>query len=493
MASGGGKKNMDSARRFLWEEDETPRSRSSASTSTAAGRGFSTRDYAVDQSVNLMAMDDGGNAVDVISTRSSTGAGATRLSQSIAGLFRGGTEGSGVGGTGKSFDEYGDAAASADAEEYISDKRRRVTPLWSICAASCGSIFDSCLITCGRFGLSGLRLVLCVGLGLGLLGVGLYFIVSGSNGGSTSAPISGGDQRLMNIKTRIVQAEVTPQDVFESKKSSPQKSALLWLAHEDPAALPFDHPALLDRYTLAVFYYSSTNAQKSLVQGGWARAENWMTEKGICVWYGIECKPMDLGAATQNYNGNGRITAILLSNNNIEGVIPNEIGLALDQLINLDLQQNKLSQSIPTTLGMLPQLRNFLVGENEMVGSLPSEIGSATNLHQLNLAKNGFTGSIPETWSALTELRNLAVANNKLTGTFPDLSKMTRMLGLFLEDNTFEGPLPEWLGTLTALCKFKIGEFTNVEPNLYEQMHRPPHTVAANVFFLQSGLEDEQK
>ena len=472
---------MDNARRFLWDEDEAvaTRARTSANSSSG-GNQFNTRDFAVDQSVNLMALDDG---VDVMSSRSgaSNTSNTSRLSGSIAGLFRAttGTEGrSGASGGAGRFDEYGDAAPSADAEEYISVKQRRMTPLWSALVNACNAV------SCG--GLKGMRLVICVAVGIILVAVGLILFLPGdseqSGGSEPSSTVNTNDPRYMNIKERIITDQITPQDVLESS-ISPQQAALQWIVDEDPAKLPFDHPALMDRYSLAVFYYSSINSLKTPVAGGWTNSDGWLTEKGICAWYGIQCLPREQEATAANnfapfsktYDDNARITGILLPEMNIEGVIPEEWGVALDQLTILDLQDNKLSNHLPSSLGNLMKLRDLLVRGNDLVGQLPSELGALTNLHQLNLAKNEFSGNIPASWSNLKELRNFAVSHNLLTGGFPDVSKMTRMLGLFLDNNDFEGEIPTYLETFTDLCKFffwqskhyMLNRFSSISPFVF--------------------------
>jgi len=107
--------------------------------------GFSTRDYIVDQSVNLMDIGDqggiGGGAGGGTTRLSGAGGGAAAAigdvssnnssifsSINISGLFRANT---GVEDP-QFLDAYGDAAPSADPEEYNdSDKRRRVSPLWA--------------------------------------------------------------------------------------------------------------------------------------------------------------------------------------------------------------------------------------------------------------------------------------------------------------------------------------------------------------------------
>jgi hypothetical protein len=197
------------------------------------------------------------------------------------------------------------------------------------------------------------------------------------------------------------------------------------------------------------------------VSGGWTNSDNWMTEKGICSWYGIECLPREQEATEENnfapftntYDDNARITGILLQGNNIEGEIPSEFGHALDELLTLDLQSNQIGHVLPSSLGKLRQLRNLLLRENLLSGSLPHEYGYMTNLHQLNLAKNSFEGSVPILWSDMKELRMYSLENNLLTGTFPNIGDMKKLIGLFFDDNDFVGTIPESLTILTDLCK----------------------------------------
>jgi hypothetical protein len=451
------KSSVENARRFLWdEEDASLTSGRSGRTSHSAGTvqsrgGFSTRDFAVDQSVNLMAMGEdpvrgaagvagGSGGIDVVPT-----------SSRFAGLFRAttGTEG----GVGR-FDEYGDAAPSADAEEYISsDKRRRIGPLWTACANISVSLLDGCALTCGLVGGAGSNrrriLLACLLVGLSLLAGGLYVAFRGD--GDQSSPDY---ERRKKAIEKLVNANLATKGILQSSSSSPQKSALEWILEEN--TIGSDSEAFLDRYTLAVFYFSSRNAGT----GGWTKADNWMSEKGICSWYGIECVPRNQEATeannfspvTRTYDDNDRITAIKLSDNGIEGILPKEFGLALGNLETLDVQNNNLSHTLPSTLGKLSQLRVLLLRGNQMVGTLLSELGALTNLHQLHVGNNQFEGAVPKEWAGLKELRSFALSHNLLTGSFPDTSKMPRLINLYLDDNDFEGSLPPVLGELTDLC-----------------------------------------
>lgn len=454
------KKNIEDARRFLWEDDEA--AVTSSSQRATGQRGFSTRDFAVDQSKNLMSNmgreDEIGNASAVAT---SGGSADGRLSDTIAGLFRS----SGAPATpGGRFDEYMDAAPSAESDEYISDKQRRLSPVGSAMA----NAVDSMVTALGRLGLRGTKLVLCLMVGFGLVGGGLY--VMSSSGGSdeflqptssdstnNSVNVDTESVRYTNIKTRIVEAGVTPESELDPNDISPQHKALAWIVEGDKAKVDIDHPALLDRYSLAVFYYASGNAES----GGWKNSNGWLSKEGICSWHGIECLPREQEATEENdfqpftstYNDNDRITGIVLKNNEIEGELPHEWGVALDRLITLDLERNSLSHVIPASLGNLLNMRSMLLRDNKFSGTLPPELRSLTSLHQLNLAKNDFEGPIPASWSSLKELRNFAVSSNLLTGSFPDVSKMTKLQGLYLDDNDFEGSLPDYFENLPELSE----------------------------------------
>ena len=426
------KKNMENARKFLWEDDET--GNASSISGTSQPRGFSTREFAVDQSVNLMDINSGGGAV------SSGRSGSSAASR---------------------FDDYGDAAPSAEAEEYISDKRRRLSPVWAAIANSANSM----RITLERLGIRGTQLMLCLLVGFGLVGGGVYIALS-SPDGSESSVAAGGEVlnndgiRYNNIKKRIVGANLTPEALLEASNSSPQTLALQWIAKQDPAQLKVDHPALLDRYSLAVFYFMSQN----LSNEEWTKADGWLTETGICAWYGIECVPREQEATEENefnpftstYDDNDRVTGIVLNANNIESEIPEEWGIALDRLVILNLEENGLSHTLPSTLANLQNLRSLLLADNQLSGKLNSDLGALSNLHQLDLSRNSFEGPLSASWSNMKELRDLALSGNLLNGSLPKyLAEMTKLIGLFLNDNDFEGDL-SFVAKLTDLCKHVV-------------------------------------
>jgi hypothetical protein len=73
-----------------------------------------------------------------------------------------------------------------------------------------------------------------------------------------------------------------------------------------------------------------------------------------------------------------------------------------------------------------------------------------------HLASNNMDGSVPTELSASHEIRALALSHNLFTGSFPDLSKMSRLSLLYLDDNDFTGGIPEYMENLTDLRKFHV-------------------------------------
>ena len=117
-------------------------------------------------------------------------------------------------------------------------------------------------------------------------------------------------------------------------------------------------------------------------------------------------------------NDDGRVITLVLSNNNLTGSIPAEIG----KLSNLDvllLQRNQLTGSIPAEIGNLSELAWLFLQVNQLSGSIPTEIGNLSNLAHLGLGGNQLTGSIPAEIGNLSRLQQLGFEYNELTGSVP--------------------------------------------------------------------------
>ncbi|GKV16075.1 hypothetical protein SLEP1_g26781 [Rubroshorea leprosula] len=88
------------------------------------------------------------------------------------------------------------------------------------------------------------------------------------------------------------------------------------------------------------------------------------------------------------------VNLIDLSNNNLEGEIPDEI-MKLSALDTLNLSGNQLTGNIPEKIADLRVLETLDLSVNHFSGSIPISISSMTLLSHLNLSYNDLSGPIP--------------------------------------------------------------------------------------------------
>ncbi|KAM4092248.1 hypothetical protein ACB094_06G024300 [Castanea mollissima] len=108
------------------------------------------------------------------------------------------------------------------------------------------------------------------------------------------------------------------------------------------------------------------------------------------------------------------VKIIDLSNNNLSGVIPEEV-THLKGLQSLNLSFNILTGRIPEKIGDLVLVESIDFSSNQLFGQIPQSMSSLTFLSQLNLSNNNLIGRI----SSSTQLQSLNISNffgNKLCG-----------------------------------------------------------------------------
>eukprot|EP01018_Ginkgo_biloba_P038097 Gb_18587 [translate_table: standard] len=120
-----------------------------------------------------------------------------------------------------------------------------------------------------------------------------------------------------------------------------------------------------------------------------------------------------------------------LSSNNFTGVVPlqdrqkvNPASLSVpfslskySHLESLDLSNNQLEGSVPPEIGVIDSLRILNLGRNQFSGNIPREIGKLLNLVELDLSLNRLTGEIPN--NLPISLKAFNVSYNDLSGSVP--------------------------------------------------------------------------
>ncbi|KAK4357196.1 hypothetical protein RND71_022806 [Anisodus tanguticus] len=77
--------------------------------------------------------------------------------------------------------------------------------------------------------------------------------------------------------------------------------------------------------------------------------------------------------------------------------------------------------------------------------------GPRIRVISLNLTSMGLSGSLSPSIARLTALSAIWLANNNLTGSIPDLSSLSNLEILHLEDNQLSGEIPPSLGNIKSL------------------------------------------
>lgn len=143
----------------------------------------------------------------------------------------------------------------------------------------------------------------------------------------------------------------------------------------------------------------------------------WLSSKHECEWAGILC------------DDDGNVRVIDVSGQNIRGHLPAEFA-------------------------ELRLLQSLMFSWNQLTGTIPQEYGNMKYMVTFEGSFNQLTGTLP----AWTETRNLQlfdVGGNSLTGTIPpSFQNMVNLGGLYLHNNAFQGPIPDFIGDLTNLSKF---------------------------------------
>lgn len=186
----------------------------------------------------------------------------------------------------------------------------------------------------------------------------------------------------------------------------------------------------------------------------WEHADvGWGSGRPLGEWEGVTA------------DGEGRVTALDLSGNRVNGSIPPELA-DLDKLEYLDLSNNRLTGEIPTELGTLGNLEyldlsfndNNFVGLRGIEGSIPAELGALGNLEHLDLSDNSLTGPIPPELGSLENVNTMSFYANRLTGSLPStflsLDKL-ESLDIHLNDGLCYPNTPDFSSWLRNLSMFR--------------------------------------
>ncbi|GAB4826357.1 hypothetical protein Ancab_009223 [Ancistrocladus abbreviatus] len=118
--------------------------------------------------------------------------------------------------------------------------------------------------------------------------------------------------------------------------------------------------------------------------------------------------------------------------------IPNFLG-AMESLEYLNLSHAMLGEFIPHDLGKISTLRYLDLSFNQLTGQIPDHLGKLTHLRELFLSHNHLSGSIPSSLGTLSSLQILSLSTNRLIGPLPNLSSLSDLEILTIDNNYLSG------------------------------------------------------
>ena len=194
-------------------------------------------------------------------------------------------------------------------------------------------------------------------------------------------------QRAIDIE-KILSMITSPSDLQNS--NTPQKNALDWIIHYDKRKLQSDSNHLIQRYILAVIYFS-TGGNVLSKDNFWTVCGNlnFLSSVHECNWK-YKHKKRLLGVISCNEDS--YVTNLLLSGCKLQGSLPSEVG-HLSTLETLTLSDNSFSGSIPSTIGNhMKSLEYLSLDSNRLSGIIPEELGNLPKIGKYSAAIFMYTG-----------------------------------------------------------------------------------------------------
>lgn len=147
----------------------------------------------------------------------------------------------------------------------------------------------------------------------------------------------------------------------------------------------------------------------------------WVTNTSACTWTWVTCTSI---------TGNSYVSEIELDNNN-------------------------LSWTLNSSLGVLAHLTSIDLGENDIWGTLPEEWSGLTSLNTLYLDQNNLTWTLPSSRS-VRPIQIFFIELNTLNGSFPESRSSwgDTIYDFVVGSNNFNGSLPDAYASWTGLYRF---------------------------------------
>ncbi|KAJ6672429.1 LRR RECEPTOR-LIKE KINASE [Salix viminalis] len=197
------------------------------------------------------------------------------------------------------------------------------------------------------------------------------------------------------------------------------------------------------------------NVRKALVQfmeklsaghGQNGQNRGWDISSDPCnsTWKGVDCL------------GSQNVKRIVLNKLNLTGIFDAAAVCTAKSLLVLSLKENNISGVIPDEIGNCKRLSHLYVGGSRFTGDIPDTISQLRSLKRLDVSNNNFSGELPD-MSRIPGLLTFFAEKNQLSGAIPDFD-FSYLQEFSVANNNFSGPIPD--------VKSKFGEDSFTVKNL---------------------------
>jgi hypothetical protein len=287
----------------------------------------------------------------------------------------------------------------------------------------------------------------------------------------TSLPIANstvdGIEELSFTLVEFIQNITLSNESIMVNGNNPESMALTWMLDNDDllnSAASMTLNSLTNSplsFSVQQYYPLLTMwFQQAGTSSPWFNVTGWRVDTNVCNWYGISCKPMDLGDGIGMQNVVTEIdfyNDIKITGNNYVGTIPADLGL-LTMLERFDLSSNGVTGTLPASIGQWTALTAFGVFYNGLTGTLPTSIGQWAALTYFDVSYNYLlTGTLPESIGQWTALKYFIAGGNEMTGTIPaSIGNWIHIQKAYFDENNFTGTMPN------GICSYIIDPNTEI-------------------------------
>ncbi|XP_051144947.1 receptor protein kinase TMK1-like [Andrographis paniculata] len=165
----------------------------------------------------------------------------------------------------------------------------------------------------------------------------------------------------------------------------------------------------------------------------------------------FEAQNNSIGGPLPSFSGLNSLQSVLLNGNGFTS-IPEDFFNGVSSLQVVYLDGNKFSSwSIPDGLTSASGLQTFSATGANISGPLPNFFDKFSSLTTLHMSFNFLEGPLPSSFSG-SSIQSLwlngQTSGSKLNGSIAVLQNMTQLSEVWLHDNSFSGPLPDFSGLI---------------------------------------------